>query len=370
MSVWLGIFLFSLFCFLLVAWAARRTVSVVRNDPLAFYKAQLDDIQADIADGMLSDGDAETATLEIKRRLIKAGDKNTISYHETKGGWHFYALGAVMISCAILLYSYLGSPQVAAHPHVAPEVMDRQISEDHPTTFNQAIAAIRLRLEADPQDIKSWTMLGSTLSSLRRYAEAADAFSHATKLNPQNTGWHLRLGEAIMAMHGGQVVPAAGNAFQTILRIDPTHPGAQFYLGLGQKQLGNVDNTRSIWQNLVDTAPTDAPWLPTVRQELAMLEGSSRPMDGPSKSDVEAVQAMSEDEQAAFIGSMLDKLRAKLEDNPDNAQGWMMLARSENTRGNRAAAIQALEDGIKLVSEADKTSLQVYLNSLKNEAND
>ena len=101
-----------------------------------------------------------------------------------------------------------------------------------------------------------------------------------------------------------------------------------------------------------------------------MLDGSSRPMAGPSKSDVEAVQAMSEDEQAAFIGSMLDKLRAKLEDNPDNAQGWMMLARSENTRGNRAAAIQALEDGIKLVSEADKTSLQVYLNSLKNEAND
>lgn len=370
MTVLLGISLLSLFCLILVGWAARRNVSVVRSDPLSFYKAQLADIEADVAAGMLSEVDAETASLEIKRRLIKAGDKNTVSYHETKGGWLFYALGAVMVCAAALLYNVLGAPNVASHPYTPPEVMDRQISPDNPTTFNQAIAAIRLRLEASPDDVKSWTMLGSTLSGLRRYPQAADAYSHATKLNPENTGLHLKLGEQIIAMHGGQVVPAASNVFQTLLRLDPQHPAAHFYLGLAQKQNGNTDKARNIWQALLDRAPADAPWRPTVRQELASLDGGPKsPMAGPSKSAVDAVASMSQEEQAAFIDGMIDKLKAKLEDSPDNAQGWMMLARSEQTRGNKDAAIQALEDGIKAVSEGDKTSLQVYLNKLKNAEN-
>lgn len=365
MTIWLGIFLLSLFSLALIGWAAKKPISVVHDDPVSFYKAQLDDIQADVAAGMLHETDAETASLEIKRRLIKADDKNTISYHEAKGGQIFYALGAAVVLAAVLLYTYLGKPDIPAHPHKAPQVMDRQIREGDPTTFNQAIAAIRLRLEKAPDDLQGWTILASTLTSLRRHAEAADAYSHATRLEPTNADHHLRLGEQMMAMHGGQIAPAASNAFQTVLRLSPTHPGAQFYLGLAQSQAGNANGARRIWKALIAASSPDAPWLPVVRQHLASLETPSRPMAGPSKSDVEAVSNMSEDEQAAFIEAMIGKLKAKLEDNPNNAQGWMMLARSEQTRGNTEAAIQALEEGIKSVSQEDKNTLEFYLNELK-----
>ena len=367
MTIWLGIFLLSLLSVLLIAWGSRRNISVVRSDPLSFYKAQLADIQADVATGMLSKADAETASLEIKRRLIKAGDKNTLNYHETKGGLTFYVLAGLVVIAAVLLYTYLGKPEIAAHPHKTPEVMDRQIRDGDPTTFSQAIAAIRLRLEKSPDDLQGWTILASTLSSLRRHAGAADAYSHATKLDPENADHHLRFGEQMMAMHGGQVVPAASYAFQTVLRLSPTHPGAQFYLGLAQSQAGNEDDARRIWQALIARSKPDAPWLPIVRQHIAGLDSPPRsPMAGPSKSDVEAVSNMSKDEQAAFIDAMIAKLRAKLQDNPTDAKGWMMLARSEQARGNTQAAIQALSDGIKSVIEADKEPLKIYLNELKN----
>ncbi len=366
MIVWFGIFFLSLFSVLLIGWNSRRNIAVVRNDPLSFYKAQLADIQADVATGMLSKADAETASLEIKRRLIKASDKSTISYDETRGGLAFYALGASMIVAALLLYIYLGRPDIAAHPYKAPEVMDRQISANNPTTFNEAIAAIRLRLEKAPDDLQGWTVLASTLSSLRRHEEAAAAYSQATKLDPKNTDFHLKLGEQIMAMHGGQVVPAASYAFQTVLRLSPTHPGAQFYLGLAQSQAGNADGARQIWQALIAASTPDAPWLPIVRQHIADLDTPVQNMAGPSNSDVEAVSNMSEDEQTAFIDAMIGKLRAKLQDSPTDAKGWMMLARSEQTRGNTKAAIQALEDGIKSVLEADKEPLKIYLNELQN----
>lgn len=366
MTIWLGIFLFSLFILVLIIWAARKPVSIIHDDPLSFYKAQLEDIQADVAQGMLLEADAETASLEIKRRLIKAGDKDTINYLEAKGGAIFYAIGAGVILAAVLLYIYLGKPEIAAHPHKAPEAMDRQISADNPTTFNEAIAAIRLRLEKAPGDLQGWTVLASTLSSLRRHAEAADAYGHTTRLDPTNADNHLRFGEQMMAMHGGQVVPAASYAFQTVLRLSPTHPGAQFYLGLAQSQAGNADDARRIWQALIARSKPDAPWLPIVRQQLADLDTPAQTMAGPSSRDVEAVSNMSSDEQAAFIDAMVGKLRAKLQDNPADAKGWMMLARSEQTRGNTKAAIEALEDGIKSVFEADKGPLKIYLNELQN----
>lgn len=366
MTIWLGIFLFSLFSILLIVWSSHRNISVVRSDPLSFYKAQLADIESDVATGMLSKADAETASLEIKRRLIKAGEKNTINYHETKGGVIFYAIGAGVVLASVLLYTYLGKPEIAARPHRPPEVMDHQIRDDDPTTFNEAIAAIRLRLKKAPGDLQGWTILASTLSSLRRHAEAADAYSHATKLDPTNTDYHLRFGEQMMAMHSGQVVPAASYAFQTVLRLSPTHPGAQFYLGLAQSQAGDADGARRIWQALVARSKPNAPWLPIVRQHIADLDSPPRsPMAGPSNSDVEAVSNMSEAEQAAFIDAMIGKLRAKLQDNPTDAKGWMMLARSEQTRGNTDAAIEALEDGIKSVSGNDKEPLKIYLNELK-----
>lgn len=366
MTIWLGIFLLSMFTVLLIAWSSRRNISVVRSDPLSFYKAQLADIEADVTTGMLSKADAETASLEIKRRLIKAGDKNTSDYHQTKGGAIFYAIGAGVILASILLYTYLGRPEIAAHPYRPPEVMDRQIREGDPTTFNEAIAAIRLRLEAAPNDLQGWTVLASTLSSLRRHAEAAEAYSHTIRLDPTNTDNHLRFGEQIMAMHSGQVVPAASYAFQTVLRLSPTHPGAQFYLGLAESQAGNADGARSLWQALIARSKPDAPWLPIVRQHLANLDTPPQTMAGPSNSDVEAVSNMSKDEQAAFIDAMIGKLRAKLADNPADAKGWMMLARSEHTRGNTLAAIEALNEGIKSVIEDDKELLKVYLNELQN----
>ena len=47
---------------------------------------------------------------------------------------------------------------------------------------------------------------------------------------------------------------------------------------------------------------------------------------GPSAADVAAAEAMSADEQAAFIRSMVDGLAERLETSPDDLDGWLRLA--------------------------------------------
>lgn len=364
MTLWLGIIIFSLVSLLLIVWAGRRPVNVVRSDPLAFYKAQLKEIESDVSSGMLDKEDAESASLEIKRRLIKSSDKSASDMTQDRGGWLFITLGVLLVCGALMLYTILGKPDIAARPHRAAEVMDRQISASNPTTFKEAIAAIRQRLEETPDDIEGWKVLANTLAGLRRHSEAAEAYSQATKLNPGSSALHLKLGEQIMAMHDGQIVPAASFAFQTILRKEPEHPGAHFYLGLSQKQAGNTENAQRIWQALIERSTPGAPYLQVVRQELASIAKNPSPMAGPSQQDIEEVSKLSAEEQAAFIDQMIARLRAKLEDNPDNADGWLMLARSEVSRGNKAAAIAILQEGIKSVSKPDQERLKLFLKSL------
>ncbi|MHC0053792.1 c-type cytochrome biogenesis protein CcmI [Actibacterium sp. D379-3] len=57
---------------------------------------------------------------------------------------------------------------------------------------------------------------------------------------------------------------------------------------------------------------------------LAQAPGVS----GPDAADIAAAQNMSADEQADLIAGMVAGLAAKLEENPDNPDGWIMLVRS------------------------------------------
>ncbi|MEQ8604812.1 MAG: c-type cytochrome biogenesis protein CcmI [Marivibrio sp.] len=64
---------------------------------------------------------------------------------------------------------------------------------------------------------------------------------------------------------------------------------------------------------------------------------------GPSEEDVAAAQAMSEDERRAMIEGMVEGLAADLEQNPDNPQGWTMLARSYRVLDRMEEALAAIE---------------------------
>lgn len=61
----------------------------------------------------------------------------------------------------------------------------------------------------------------------------------------------------------------------------------------------------------------------------------------PTEEDIAAVQSLSQDEQADLIQGMVAGLAAKLEENPDNPDGWAMLVRSYATLGNTKKAAEA-----------------------------
>ncbi len=66
-------------------------------------------------------------------------------------------------------------------------------------------------------------------------------------------------------------------------------------------------------------------------------------VDAPNSAAGQAIQQMSPEEQNEMIHAMVDKLAAKLQANPDDAEGWRKLARAYQVLGESDKAKTALD---------------------------
>lgn len=76
--------------------------------------------------------------------------------------------------------------------------------------------------------------------------------------------------------------------------------------------------------------------------------GSGSGPRGPSEDDIAAAQDMSADDRREMIEGMVGGLAARLEDNPDDLQGWIMLGRSYSVLGRLDDAEAALAKASEL----------------------
>ena len=70
------------------------------------------------------------------------------------------------------------------------------------------------------------------------------------------------------------------------------------------------------------------------------LDGTEAPR-GPSAEDIEAAGEMSAEDQQAMIRGMVESLAERLQDAPDDPEGWRMLARSYGVLGEAEKAVEA-----------------------------
>jgi cytochrome c-type biogenesis protein CcmH len=166
---------------------------------------------------------------------------------------------------------------------------------------------------------------------------------------------HSGLGEALVMAADGMVGPEARAAFEQALALDPRDARARFYAGLGMLQRGERQDALDAWIALIADTPGNAPWLPDLRLQAAALAeelglepdevlpaapAAERP-DGPTTEQKQALENMPAAEREATIRSMVQGLAARLERQPDDLEGWRMLARSWGVLGEAEKAAGA-----------------------------
>ena len=332
--------------------------SVEQNETVvAVFRRELANIGEELAQGRLSAGEADEARAEVTRRMLAAAeeegrDVSLASRRPTEASWRVGAaviIAGLLPTSAIAIYSTVGAPD-AMTPAVAAGARAGKAGSHDRAELTAAAEQLKARLQNEPGHLEGWVLLGRTLTSLGRFTDARDAYRQAIALKADEPRLHAELGEVLVLGADGTVTPEAEAEFAK----SAGDPRARFYSAEAVLQRGDTEGAAAKLRTLLADAPADAPWRHIVEDRLAEIgsagqrtgsntpEGSPRPA-GPTAQDVTAAQSMSPEERQAMIRGMVDRLAARLEQNPNDKDGWARLAHAYEVLGetDKAQAARA-----------------------------
>jgi len=344
----------------LVAWPLVRPRGGrdPREHALAVYRDQLDEVDRDRERNLIDDDEARAARTEIERRLLQAARAPSGGAPVARGRPLAAAVLAVVVASAGLgVYLVNGNPGMPGQPLAARDLDERREERERQA---RQLAGLEERAREDPpSSAEFWFSLGRLRAQLVGPGEAAAAFREGLARNPADPLLLAALGEVLVEAAEGTVTPAAKELFTAVRDRAPDQPQALFYLGMAAAQAGDDRVALEHWGRLLETGAADAPWRASVEQQFrevaeragvdadAMLaERRGTAPEGPAMA-----ADMSDAEREAMIRSMVDGLAARLEDNPEDVDGWLRLGRSQLVLGEPDKAIEAYRKARALAPE-------------------
>jgi cytochrome c-type biogenesis protein CcmH len=321
---------------------------------VAVFRRQLANLDSEIAQGRLTPDEAAAVRAEITRRMLSAADQETQNSRAAVLGsaatsWRIgvaIGIAALLPAAALAIYAAVGAPgaiEPGGSAAAAP-------ATDNRAKLTAAAEQLKARLQQEPGHVEGWVLLARTFTSLERYPEARAAYGQAIALAPKEPRLHAEFGELLVLAAGGDVTAEAQVEFGKA----GDDPRARFYGAEAALQRGDREAAKAGLRALLATAPADAPWRKVVQERLAEISPDEQPPaakgSGPTTQDVAAAQSMSPEERQAMIRSMVDRLAARLEQNPNDKDGWTRLAHAydvlgetEKAQGARTRAAQVPE---------------------------
>ena len=351
---------------------AREGLTGAESD-ISVYKDQLDEVERDLARGVLTETEAEAVRIEVSRRLLDADKRLAAAGGAREGG---RGLAMVLIPLTLLLggaalYTTIGAPGYRDLPmeqrlaNIAEANANRPSQAEAEETaaallpkpdnidpeFLNLMEQLRDAVEARPDDVPGLMLLARNEARLGNYTAARTAQERlvAVKGDRATPNDLAGLIEIMSFATGGYISPEAEVYLRRLLAREPTHGEGRYFLGLFHIQSGRPDLAFPVWQRLLADSRSDAPWVPVLREELPALAQAAGvnytppPQSGPSQDDIAAAAEMSDEDRQAMIQGMVDGLAARLADEGGPPEDWAQLVRALMVLGDedRARAIFA-----------------------------
>jgi cytochrome c-type biogenesis protein CcmH len=319
----------------------RQPASVGGRD-VVVYADQLAELERDAARGVIGIAEAEAARIEIGRRILRAGERE--SGTSMRDGRRASVAAAILIGVtlplvSIGLYLDLGSPKLPDAPLAA-----RKAKPAEQLSPEELVARLDQQLAARPDDVRGWDIAGPMYMRLGRYADAVNAFQTAIRLAGANLQRQTGLGEALTANAQGVVTSEARAAFEAAARLEPHFPLPKMYLALALSQDGRLQESIDAWKAVIATANGPEPWAVAARRELAEVEARLAEQNGaPAPNSAIAPNPAIEPGAQSMIESMVARLSDRLNAQGGTPEEWGRLIKSDLVLGRTDDAKAAYE---------------------------
>lgn len=351
------------------ATRAQRSGQDGAANDLRIYRDQLAEVERDVTRGVLAPDEAERLRNEIRRRILDADRAQSaagVAGAVTRGPTAALWLSGLALAAAFGIYGWLGAPgypdlpmasrlaRAAAAYDQRPSQSEAEAEAKQPLKdpADPAMAELMTRLRkavADrPDDLRGHELLAQNEANLGNHAAAAAALAGVVRIKGADAtaADYARLADAYVSAAQGYVSPEAEAAVLRTLELDAGNGVARFYLGLMHAQTLRPDLAFRIWRDLLENGPQDGPWIPAIRDRIAMLASAAGvdytlppeqapPVKGPTAADVAAAGTLSGADRTQMIAGMVKGLEDRLYAEGGSAAEWAQLLTALGTLGDR-----------------------------------
>ncbi|MDJ0992857.1 MAG: c-type cytochrome biogenesis protein CcmI [Dinoroseobacter sp.] len=308
---------------------------------ISIYADQIDEVDRDLRDGLISEEEARAAVTEIEKR------RTTFARNLPSGfSVSHRAVGAGAISIIVVVaaalggYAKFGAPDVADLPLEArnQELLERRAEAGDMTS---KIKLLIQKTEAEPEDFENWWTLARSYAAIGDNANSAEAYRRAVLLD-DSPGVQSAYAEAMTLANGNKVPDGAELIFSQVAR-EVNDPRALYYLALARAQRQDFEGAIADWSALAQASDPNAPWMALVRRDITNMARFLKVevadyLPDASPAEIAAAEGTQHGPQD------LDAIRAKLTADPMDHAAWIALARGEVAAGNPDAAAAAMAE--------------------------
>lgn len=256
----------ALICFYPLLRKTTRT-SQVKRDTLnkAFYLDRLREIEHDAQQGLVDD--PEQVKIELQKNLLEdIPPESAVNFEDKFYGKLWFVSGFLsLLIIAGAIYFKIGAWQaqdmLAKTYEKLPYFYERVKDEDNnPLTdqeLQQFATALRIKLQNEPTDAKSWWLLGQIGMSLNNGNLAFDAYGKAAKLEPENTEYKLSYARILMMSDDTNEKMRGEALLKEVIRRDHTNLQALSLLAFYYFSKEDYKMAAVTWTMMLKLMPED-----------------------------------------------------------------------------------------------------------------
>ncbi|MGV8986248.1 MAG: c-type cytochrome biogenesis protein CcmI [Cypionkella sp.] len=343
-----------------------------RTQDLVVYRDQLNEVDRDLARGVIPTEEAGRLRTEVQRRMLEADRASSPTSAPTApvGPGLAAALVVVALLGSGVIYYAIGAPGYPDLPiagrlaSAAADYKNRPHQEELEAKAKPFAPAantdkasldlmekLRATVAARPDDLQGQSLLAQNEYALGNFIGARKAMDAVIRLKgadatAQDYGM---LAELMINAAGGIITPEAEAALNDTLKRDPKNGAARFYMGLMAAQVGRPDRAFATWKPLLDEGPQGAVWIEPIRSmiqgvaDAAGVQYEAPAAKGPSAGDMANAAQMTPEDRQKMIEGMVGGLEGRLMESGGPVDDWTKLINALGVLGakDRAKAAYA-----------------------------
>jgi len=254
------------------------------------YRDQILDLDREHDSGHISDQEWQQSRDELSLRLLEdtSAVDDPAAKAEKPAIWTAVVLAVALPLGSMGLYMWVGQPE-ALNPMAAktPDQVD-------PKDLAKMAQTLAEKLQAKPDNLQGWVMLGRTYRALENFDAALKAYDSALKLSADDDLKLERI-EIIAMQRQGQFEGEPWNVIREVLQRDPQHFGALLTAGSASYAEGKFADALKYWEQARKPLDANNPDLEglenaiaAVRDRLGMPPAKSSPASSPASSSTSA----------------------------------------------------------------------------------